>query len=230
MRAESIARAPCSSLRRRGNGGRGPAFHCGLPVAPGKRSAALVAGAWRRLLLRGLQSRRQRDHRSGPRRLLPPAGRARGTPRGSRRHGRQVRRCSHAATARPFDAGRHAGSFAAARGHLVLGLRMAQRATSGSSSRPVRRIFSRFHEDGLIVVQQEHVCIVDSAGPKRILGVKGLSSARRPGSPPPASPTAARATRSSPVALAIPTNGGFLRREPGARRPRPVSGDRDTCP
>jgi len=50
---------------------------------------------------------------------------------------------------------------------------MAQRATSSSSSRPVRRIFSRFHEDGLIVVQQEHVCIVDSAGLERILGGRG---------------------------------------------------------
>ena len=37
----------------------------------------------------------------------------------------------------------------------------------------VSRVFSRFHEDGLIEVAQKHVCIVDSAGLERILSGKG---------------------------------------------------------
>ena len=37
----------------------------------------------------------------------------------------------------------------------------------------VSRLFSRFHEDGLIEVQQKHVCILDSTGLERILGGRG---------------------------------------------------------
>ena len=43
----------------------------------------------------------------------------------------------------------------------------------GLSLETVSRLFSRFHDDGLITVQQKHICILDIAGLKALLSHEG---------------------------------------------------------
>ena len=111
-------------------------FHCGLPVPGGRPLAGPSARGDSRVLLRRVPGRRTGDRGKRPRPLLPAAHGERADS-ASRRRGRGsiLRSDGAAGVVRP-PRRRPARSFAAARGHPMRGLPVAER---GAGPRAARR-------------------------------------------------------------------------------------------